>query len=172
MEDGGDRDARWHMMMASLEGALAFQKGLGAVHALSHASGRIPGLRLHHGTLNAMYLPAVLRFSEGSAPEKYARLKRCFGIGPNADLADSVADLNARLGIPARLGALGVTTDMIPELVSYALTDLAHLTAVKRPTADEYTALVEATLLGDRLPSLLAGPARRPHSRPSGCMRG
>ena len=73
-------------------------------------------------------------------------MKRCFGIGPNADLADAVADLNARLGIPARLGALGVTTDMIPELVSYALTDLAHLTAVKRPTADEYTALVEATL--------------------------
>ena len=146
VEDGADRDARWHMMMASLEGALAFQKGLGAVHALSHASGRIPGLRLHHGTLNAMYLPAVLRFSEGTAPEKYARLKRCFGIGPNADLADAVADLNARLGIPARLGEPGVTTDMIPELVSYALTDLAHLTAVKRPTADEYTALVEATL--------------------------
>lgn len=146
VEDGHDRDARWHMMMASLEGALAFAKGLGAVHALSHASGRIPGLRLHHGTLNAMFLPAVLRFSEGTAPEKYARLKRCFGIAPSADLADAVADLNLRLGIPARLGDLGVTSDMIPELVKYAMTDLAHLTAVKRPDADEYAALVEATL--------------------------
>jgi len=144
--DGSDRDARWHMMMASLEGALAFAKGLGAVHALSHASGRLPGLRLHHGTLNAMFLPAVLRFSEGSAPEKYARLKRCFGIAASADLADAVADLNAKLGIPERLSGLGVTGDMVPDIVKYALTDLAHLTAVKKPDADQYEALVAEIL--------------------------
>ena len=144
--DGSDRDARWHMMMASLEGALAFAKGLGAVHALSHASGRLPGLRLHHGTLNAMFLPPVLRFSEGVAPEKYARLKRCFGIAASADLADAVADLNAKLGIPERLSGLGVTGDMVPDIVKYALTDLAHLTAVKKPDADQYEALVAEIL--------------------------
>ena len=136
VSDGSDRDARWHMMMASLEGALAFAKGLGAVHALSHASGRLPGLRLHHGTLNAMFLPPVLRFSEGVAPEKYARLKRCFGIAASADLADAVSELNAKLGIPQTLSGLGVTGDMVPDIVKYALTDLAHLTAVKKPTAD------------------------------------
>ncbi len=146
VEDGQDRDARWHMMMASVEGALAFAKGLGAVHALSHASGRIPGLRLHHGTLNAMYLPAVLRFSEGVAPEKYTRLKRCFGIAPTADLADAVLDLNARLGIPEKLSGLGVTSDMVEDIVRYAGTDLAHFTALKKPTADEYAALIEATM--------------------------
>ncbi len=146
VEDGQDRDARWHMMMASVEGALAFAKGLGAVHALSHASGRIPGLRLHHGTLNAMFLPAVLRFSEGVAPEKYARLKRCFGIAPSADLADAVLDLNARLGIPEKLSGLGVTEDMVEDIVRYALTDLAHFTAVKKPTAEEYAALIAATM--------------------------
>ncbi len=146
VSDGSDRDARWHMMMASLEGALAFAKGLGAVHALSHASGRLPGLRLHHGTLNALYLPAVLRFSEGAAPEKYARLKRCFGIAPSADLADAARDLNARLGLPSNLSSLGVTSDMIGDIVHYAISDLAHFTAVKKPTADDYAALIEATL--------------------------
>ena len=146
VSDGSDRDARWHMMMASLEGALAFAKGLGAVHALSHASGRLPGLRLHHGTLNAMFLPPVLRFSEGVAPEKYARLKRCFGIAASADLADAVSELNAKLGIPQTLSSLGVTGDMVPDIVSYALTDLAHLTAVKKPDADQYEALVAEIL--------------------------
>ena len=146
VSDGSDRDARWHMMMASLEGALAFAKGLGAVHALSHASGRLPGLRLHHGILNAMFLPPVLRFSEGVAPEKYARLKRCFGIAASADLADAVSELNAKLGIPQTLSSLGVTGDMVPDIVSYALTDLAHLTAVKKPDADQYEALVAEIL--------------------------
>ena len=146
VSDGSDRDARWHMMMASLEGALAFAKGLGAVHALSHASGRLPGLRLHHGTLNAMFLPPVLRFSEGVAPEKYARLKRCFGIAASADLADAVSELNAKLGIPQTLSSLGVTGDMVPDIVSYALTDLDHLTAVKKPDADQYEALVAEIL--------------------------
>ena len=58
VEDGSDRQARWEMMMASTEGALAFVKGLGAVHSMSHAAGRIKPLRLHHGTLNAVILPA------------------------------------------------------------------------------------------------------------------
>jgi alcohol dehydrogenase class IV len=142
--DGSDREARWHMMMASVEGALAFAKGLGAVHALSHSCGRLPGLKLHHGALNALFLPAVLRFSEGPAPEKYARLKRVMGLAPTDDLADAIAALNARLGIVTKLSSLGVTRDMFPEIVSYALGDLAHLSALKRPTAEEYEALVEA----------------------------
>jgi alcohol dehydrogenase class IV len=146
VKDGSDRDARWHMMMASLEGALAFAKGLGAVHALSHASGRLPGLRLHHGTLNALYLPAVLRYSEGSAPEKYERLKRCMGLKTTADLADAISDLNTKLGLPSGLGKLGVTSDMIEDIVKYSISDLAHFTAVKKPTADEYAALVQASL--------------------------
>jgi alcohol dehydrogenase class IV len=142
--DGSDREARWHMMMASVEGALAFAKGLGAVHALSHSCGRLPGLKLHHGALNALFLPAVLRFSEGAAPEKYARLKRVMGLAPTDDLADAIAALNARLGIVPKLSSLGVTRDMFSDIVSYALSDLAHLSALKRPTAEEYEALIEA----------------------------
>jgi alcohol dehydrogenase class IV len=101
-------------------------------------------LKLHHGALNALFLPAVLRFSEGAAPEKYARLKRVMGLAPTDDLADAIAALNARLGIVPKLSSLGVTRDMFPEIVSYALGDLAHLSALKKPTAEEYEALVEA----------------------------
>ena len=68
--DGADRDARWHMMMASLQGGLTFQKGLGAVHAMSHPLGGRKDPVLHHGTLNAVILPAVLRFNTGHVFEK------------------------------------------------------------------------------------------------------
>ena len=63
--DGADRDARFNMMSASVQGALAFQKGLGCVHSLSHSLGGVDP-RLHHGTLNAMFLPAVVRFNAGA----------------------------------------------------------------------------------------------------------
>lgn len=144
--DGADRDARWHMMMASFEGALAFGKGLGAVHALSHSAGRLPGLRLHHGTLNALFLAPVLRFSEGVAPEKYAKIRRAMGLGPKSDLAEAIEALNAELGLPAKLSGLGVTQAMVGDVVDYAATDLAHLTAAKRPSKDEYAGLVQALL--------------------------
>ncbi len=65
VSDGADREARWQMMTASMEGAMAFQKGLGAVHAMSHPMGALREPSLHHGTLNAVVLPAVLRFNEG-----------------------------------------------------------------------------------------------------------
>ncbi len=142
--NGSDLEARSQMMMASLEGALAFAKGLGAVHALSHSCGRLPGLKLHHGALNALFLPAVIRFSEGAAPAKYARLKKAMNLATDADLADALAALNAKLGIVPKLSSLGVTRDMIPDIVRYAVSDLAHMTALKRPTEAEYEALIEA----------------------------
>jgi len=126
--DGADRDARWHMMMASYEGALAFVKGLGAVHGLSHALGRISALKLHHGTLNAVILPHALAMIGDAAPEKFARLRGAMGLGANADLAQAIADLNARIGIPASLSAMGVGEADWPETRDYALSDLATAT--------------------------------------------
>ena len=79
-KDGSDREARYNMAMAAMEGAMVFQKGLGAVHALSHPTGGLKGYRLHHGTLNAVYLPAVLRFNEPAVGEKYK--KRGAADGP------------------------------------------------------------------------------------------
>ena len=73
-EDGQDKDARWNMMMASTEGAMAFSKGLGAVHSMSHAVGADQELRLHHGTLNGVILPTILIFNKDYVGDKYASL--------------------------------------------------------------------------------------------------
>ncbi|HUN11579.1 MAG TPA: iron-containing alcohol dehydrogenase, partial [Rhabdaerophilum sp.] len=74
VKDGANRKARYDMMMASMMGAMAFQKGLGSVHALSHTLGGIKEAKLHHGTLNAVLLPAVLRYNASIRQEEYARL--------------------------------------------------------------------------------------------------
>ncbi len=144
--DGTDTEARWHMMMASTEGALAFTKGLGAVHAMAHAAGRQHELRLHHGTLNAVILPVVLRWSEGTNDEKYARLRRAMGLDEGTDIADFIEGLNAELGIPKNLGDMGVTTDMIPGMVEHALTDVCHFGALKKPDAEGYAHLYELAI--------------------------
>src|SRR5262245_62993478 len=74
--DGKDREARRQMMSASMQGAMAFQKGLGCVHSLSHSLGGV-NPRLHHGTLNAMFLPAVVRFNaEADSVRGERRLQR------------------------------------------------------------------------------------------------
>lgn len=122
---GDDALARWQMMMAAVEGGLAFQKGLGAVHSMSHALGGLSKPVLHHGTLNAVILPAVLRYNQDFTGDKYARLKAVLGLAPGADLAQAIADLNARLGLPANLRAMGVEDAMIPRMIEYALADLS-----------------------------------------------
>lgn len=148
VEDGSDRDARWHVMMASYEGALAFVKGLGAVHGLSHALGRIQELKLHHGTLNAVILPHSLRMIQeaGAAQEKLARLRQVMGLGPNGDVADAIADLNARIGIPKSLSALGVTEAHYAGSGEYALSDLATASNAIKFGAGEYEALFARSL--------------------------
>ncbi|CAN0421180.1 unnamed protein product, partial [Scytosiphon promiscuus] len=146
VKDGSDADARWHMMMASYEGALAFVNGLAGVHALSHAAGRLHDKRLHHGTLNAIFLPHILRFHEGSADEKYVRLRQAMGLKPGADLGDAIAELNADIGIPATLSAIGLSADDAPGVVEYALKDLAHVGNPKPMSADDYAKVYEAAL--------------------------
>ena len=117
--DGSDREARFNMMSASMQGAMAFQKGLGCVHSLSHSLGGA-NPKLHHGTLNAMFLPAVVRFN-AAAPSivKERRLERmaaAMGLDDAADnkraaasIAGAIRDLNRRLGLPSGLAELGVT---------------------------------------------------------------
>ena len=148
VEDGSDRDARWHVMMASYEGALAFVKGLGAVHGLSHALGRLSELRLHHGTLNAIILPHSLRMIQeaGAAQEKLARLRSAMGLGANGDVADAIADLNARIGIPASLSAIGVKAEHYASGAEYALSDLATASNAIKFGAGEYERLFERCL--------------------------
>jgi len=146
--DGGDRDARWHVMMASYEGALAFVKGLGAVHGLSHALGRLSALKLHHGTLNAIILPASLAMIQeaGAATEKLARLRRAMGLAPAADVAQAIADLNSKIGIPASLSAIGVREEHFAPNLDYALTDLATATNAIPFDAAKYEDLFRRSL--------------------------
>ncbi len=146
VKDGSDRDARWEMMMASTEGAHAFTMGLGAVHAMSHAIGRREDLRLHHGTLNAVILPAVLRFNEPVCEEKYDRLRTTMGLPSNADLAAAIETLNAKIGIPSGLGAMGISEDMIEDFVPHALADLAHRTNPREASAEDYAALFKQAM--------------------------
>ena len=135
--EGGNRDARWNMMMASLQGGLTFQKGLGAVHSMSHPLGGLKTPLLHHGTLNAVILPAVLRFNRSHAEEKMRALEKAMDV-PRGGLADFIEELNADLGLPRSLAAMGVTEAMIPAMVEGAMKDHSTATNPRPVTRDDF----------------------------------
>lgn len=145
--DGQDREARYNMAMAAMEGAMVFQKGLGAVHALSHPTGGLKGHRLHHGTLNAVYLPAVLRFNAPAVGEKYRKVAQVLGLpereGTAEGVANAVAELNGRLGIPKGLGAMGLKQAEAEQIADGALGDHCHLSTPRQPTKAQYVELIE-----------------------------
>ena len=141
--NGNDREARWNMMMAATEGAMAFQKGLGAVHALSHPLGAVPGISLHHGTLNAVLLPAVMRFNRLVVGAKYETLAEVMGLSAGADPAEAIAQLTARLGLPVSLSAMGLSRDALPEIAQAALKDHCHATNPRSASAEDYLRMLE-----------------------------
>ena len=140
-EDGQDKDARWNMMMASTEGAMAFSKGLGAVHSMSHAIGANQELRLHHGTLNGVILPTILRFNHDHVGDKYPRISRAMGKSESVDLAVEIEKLNEKIGLPSGLKEMGVTEEMIPELVAHSITDPSNMTTPRLPSPEEWEKL-------------------------------
>jgi 4-hydroxybutyrate dehydrogenase len=144
--DGSDRNARREMMMAALEGGLTFQKGLGAVHSLSHALGGLKELRLHHGTLNAVLLPAVLRFNREAAGAKYEALSRALGLEDGQDIAASIEGLNERLGLPRNLSAMGVERRILRDVAAAAVADHSTATNPRPATQDDFEHLLEAAL--------------------------
>ena len=140
-EDGQDKEARWGMMMASTEGAMAFSKGLGAVHSMSHAIGANQELGLHHGTLNAVILPSVLRFNQDHIGNKYSRIARAMGKNESINLATEIEKLNEKIGMPSNLSEMGVTEDMIPDLIAHAMTDPSNITTPRVPSLEEWEKL-------------------------------
>jgi alcohol dehydrogenase class IV len=120
--DGTDIEARAHMMSAAAIGATAFQKGLGAIHALSHPIGAI--YHTHHGTTNAVCMPAVLQFNRPAIMDLMGHAANYLGILGGFDgFCDYVDTLNASLGIPLKLSGLGVENPDIERIVSGALMD-------------------------------------------------
>ncbi|VAV91258.1 Alcohol dehydrogenase, partial [hydrothermal vent metagenome] len=120
--DGNDIEARAHMMSAAAMGATAFQKGLGAIHALSHPIGAI--FHTHHGTTNAVCMPAVLKFNAPEIADRFDKVAAYLGIaGGFNGFQNFVQDFNDSLGIPRKLSEMGVTTDKLDDLVAGAIID-------------------------------------------------
>lgn len=147
--DGGDREARLHLMSASMQGALAFQKGLGCVHSLSHSLGGIDP-RLHHGTLNAMFLPAVVAFNAGAESvqreSRLLRLAQAMNLDSAGDIGPAIRDMNARLGLPDGLRAMGVTESRFGQIVTGALADHCHKTNPRIAGEEDYLAMLEQSM--------------------------
>ena len=120
--DGADLAARADMMAAAAMGAVAFQKGLGAIHAVSHPVGALYGT--HHGTTNAVMMGPVLDFNRAEIEPRVERAAAYLGIGGGFDgFRAAVADLHARLGLPSGLAALGVEEARVEALAAMALRD-------------------------------------------------
>ena len=117
-----DLEARAHMMSAAAMGAVAFQKGLGAIHSLSHPVGAVYGT--HHGTTNAVVMPMVLDFNRAAIEERIEKAAAYLGIkGGFGGFRSRVMDLRAELAIPANLTAMGVEAARLDELTEMALED-------------------------------------------------
>ena len=120
--DGTDIEARAHMMSAAIMGATGFQKGLGAIHALSHPIGAM--YHTHHGTTNAVCMPAVLQFNRPAIQDVMQSAANYLGISGGFDgFCAYVDDLNASLGIPRKLSGLGIKNPDIERIVAGALSD-------------------------------------------------
>jgi alcohol dehydrogenase len=121
-KDGTDIEARAHMMSAAAMGAVAFQKGLGAIHSLSHPVGAI--YNTHHGMTNAVVMPPVLRFNRPAIEDKIGMAAAYLGISGGFDgFYDYVLKLREELGVPDKLSALGVGPDRIDEMAAMAIVD-------------------------------------------------
>ncbi|MES2186773.1 MAG: iron-containing alcohol dehydrogenase [Pseudomonadota bacterium] len=138
---GHDAEARWNMMMGSLEGAISFQKGMGAVHALAHPAG---ARGFHHGTLNAILLPHVLACNREWLGTKWDTIGRQAGWPAGTDIAQGIARLNAAIGIPARLRDIGFQAAYLDAIAAEALEDNAHKTNPRPLALGDYRALLAA----------------------------
>ena len=144
VKHGHDIEARSDMMMASMMGAIAFQKDLGAVHSCAHALGTV--VDMHHGLANAIMIDHVMRFNRDAAEGKLAELARVCGAGSSAeDFIAWLAVLKQRIGIPATLAGK-VTREHVQKLVAIATDDICHKTNPRPVTSADFERLFIAAL--------------------------
>ncbi len=141
-----DETARANMLMASMMGAMAFQKGLGVVHSLAHPLSSL--LDTHHGLANAVNLPYGMAFNRAGNEDRFRRMARAMDIADETGqgVVDFVRNLNERIGIPSRLSAIGVSPSHIDTLADLALADFAHPNNPKPVSRADFKALYEEAL--------------------------
>jgi len=148
-KDGSDREARLNLMSASMQGAMAFQKGLGCVHSLSHSLGGVDP-RLHHGTLNAMFLPAVIAFNAGAESvqkeNRLLRMAQAMNLDSAGDIGDAIQDMNARLGLPSGLRDMGVTESLFDKVITGAMADHCHKTNPRLASEADYREMLQQAM--------------------------
>ena len=143
-------EARTDMMMASLMGAVAFQKDLGATHSCAHALSTVADL--HHGLANGIMIDHVMRFNQSAATEKMAELAHVAGVAKGDAEASAAAfiawlgELKAQVNVPAKLSAVGVTSAQIEALVKVAVDDICHKTNPRPCSADDFRAIFAAAI--------------------------
>lgn len=140
--DGGDLEARREMMAAALNGGLAQQKGLGAVHAMSNALRATKGRSIGHGAINAVLLPVALAFNAPAVAHRYDEIKRGMNIPQHCDLGDAIVALRERIGLPFDLSSAGLDAAAIAQASGRASRDYANRTNPRRASADDYTAML------------------------------
>ena len=144
-KEPGNLKARSDMMMASMMGAIAFQKDLGAVHSCAHALGAVLGM--HHGLANALMIDTVLAWNYEAVPAKFEELAHVCGVpGGGKGFVAWLRHLKASLGIVGSLSAHGVTAAHIPRLVEIATADICHQTNPRPCNAEDFKHLFEQAL--------------------------
>jgi len=145
-QNGADQNARSEMLMCALQGGLGFQKGLGLIHSLSHPLGALEEKRLHHGMLNAIFLPHVLEFNMDACPEKMDAMAHAMGVKSRDELPEASRKLITELGLPLRLSEMGVTEDDVIPLAKAAFEDHSTPPNPKDATEANCLALFKAAM--------------------------
>ena len=147
--DGGDLEARAHMLVAASMGAVAFQKGLGAMHAMSHPCSAL--YDTHHGLTNAVLMPYVLHYNRPAIEERLGHAARVLDLATDGfdGVLDWVLSLRREVGIPNDLAAIGVPADQAAALAPLAEADPLTGHNPRPVDAAAYVGLYEAALAGD-----------------------
>lgn len=145
VNEPGNIQARSDMMMASMMGAIAFQKDLGAVHSCAHALGAV--CNMHHGLANALMIDTVMAWNLPSVPARFDELAHVCGVpGGGGAFVAWLQSLKARIGISGTLASHGVKAEQVPRLVEVASADICHQTNPRSCTAADFEALFKAAL--------------------------
>jgi 4-hydroxybutyrate dehydrogenase len=139
VKDGSDKEARWHMMMAGLQGGISIGKGLGSGHAIANTLG---DKGFHHGVLVTVVLPSVLRFLESHVGDKMTEVAKALGLHNGNEVAGAIDRLNERLALPKNLRELGYPLDDLDQIAEICKVSFFVLGSARVPTHEEYKMII------------------------------